>query len=119
MTQLMSLYQILFSLEDSPDAKNVLNDLGKIPSITEDLLKKTENENKILAKKYADYDIFYAMGSGPNYGLAYKLAMTMFMEGALKHSAPFTQENSAMVSSKEWKKTFLWSFWMQATLEMN
>lgn len=88
MTQLMSLYQILFSLEDSPDAKNVLNDLGKIPSITEDLLKKTENENKILAKKYADYDIFYAMGSGPNYGLAYKLAMTMFMEGALKHSCP-------------------------------
>lgn len=28
------------------------------------------------------------MGSGPNYGLAYKLAMTMFMEGALKHSCP-------------------------------
>ena len=88
MTQLMSLYQILFSLEDSPDAKNVLNDLGKIPSITEDLLKKTESERKILAKRYADCDIFYAMGSGPNYGLAYKLAMTMFMEGALKHSCP-------------------------------
>lgn len=88
MTQLMSLYQILFRMEDSPDAQNVLKDLEKIPSITEDLLKKTEEENKTLAKKYADYDIFYAMGSGPNYGLAYKLAMTMFMEGALKHSCP-------------------------------
>lgn len=88
MTQLMSLYQILFSMEDSPDAQNVLKDLEKIPSITEDLLKKTEEENKTLAKKYAGYDIFYAMGSGPNYGLAYKLAMTMFMEGALKHSCP-------------------------------
>ncbi|BDZ71044.1 SIS domain-containing protein [Methanobacterium petrolearium] len=88
MTQLMSLYQILFRLEDSPDAQNVINDLGKIPSLTEDLLKKTEHENKVLAKNYADYDIFYAMGSGPNYGLAYKLAMTMFMEGALKHSCP-------------------------------
>ncbi len=28
------------------------------------------------------------MGSGPNYGLAYKLAMTMFMEGAIKHACP-------------------------------
>ena len=88
MTQLISLYQILFSMEDSPDAQNVLKDLEKIPSITQEILKKTEEENKVLAKKYADYDIFYAMGSGPNYGLAYKLAMTMFMEGALKHACP-------------------------------
>jgi glucosamine--fructose-6-phosphate aminotransferase (isomerizing) len=88
MTQLMSLYQILFTMEDSPDAQNVLKDLQRIPSITEDLLNKTEKENKALARKYAAYDIFYAMGSGPNYGLAYKLAMTMFMEGALKHACP-------------------------------
>ncbi len=88
MTQLMSLYQILFTMEDSIEAQEVLKDLGKIPSITEDLLKKTEEENKVLAQKYADYDIFYCMGSGPNYGLAYKLAMTMFMEGAIKHACP-------------------------------
>ena len=88
MTQLMCLYQILFSMENSPDAQNVLKDLEKIPTITEDLLKKTEKDNKNLAQKYANYDIFYCMGSGPNYGLAYKLAMTMFMEGALKHACP-------------------------------
>ncbi|EKF84884.1 SIS domain-containing protein [Methanobacterium formicicum] len=88
MTQLMCLYQILFGMEDSPDSQEVLNDLAKIPSITQELLKKTEEDNKALAKKYANYDIFYCMGSGPNYGLAYKLAMTMFMEGALKHACP-------------------------------
>ncbi|NYB52224.1 MAG: SIS domain-containing protein [Methanobacteriaceae archaeon] len=88
MTQLMSLYQILFSMEDSSHAQDVLKDLVKIPSITEDLLRKTEEDNKVLAQEYADYDIFYAMGSGPNFGLAYKLAMTMFMEGALKHACP-------------------------------
>ncbi len=88
MTQLMCLYQILFTMEDSPDSKEVLKDLEKIPSITEELLKKTEEDNKTLAQKYANYDIFYCMGSGPNYGLAYKLAMTMFMEGALKHACP-------------------------------
>ncbi len=88
ITQLMSLYQILFNMEDYIQAKNILNDLKKIPSITKELLNETEKENKALAKEYADYDIFYAMGSGPNYGLAYKLAMTMFMEGALKHACP-------------------------------
>ncbi len=88
MTQLMCLYQILFAMEEPSEAQNILKDLEKIPLITENLLKQTENDNKDLAKKYANYDIFYAMGSGPNYGLAYKLAMTMFMEGSVKHACP-------------------------------
>ena len=40
------------------------------------------------AEKYAEEDIFYCLGSGPNFGLAYKLAMTMLMEGAIKHACP-------------------------------
>lgn len=95
MTQLMGLYDILFSMqgpEDESDAANikkeVLNDISKLPALTEDLIKKTEEEGKDIAKKFMDDDIFYCMGSGPNYGLAYKLAMTMLMEGALKHACP-------------------------------
>ncbi|MGB9979867.1 SIS domain-containing protein [Methanobacterium sp.] len=94
VTQLMGLYEILFSMNDSKDddaqkiKKEVLENIEKLPSVTEDLIKKTENEGKELAQKFKDDDIFYCMGSGPNYGLAYKLAMTMFMEGALKHACP-------------------------------
>jgi glucosamine--fructose-6-phosphate aminotransferase (isomerizing) len=95
ITQLMSLYEILFSMQCSEDndnalkiKKEVLGDIIKLPAITEDLIKKTEDENKVLAEKFKDDDIFYCMGTGPNYGLAYKLAMTMFMEGALKHACP-------------------------------
>lgn len=95
MTQLMSLYNILFNMqgpEYEGDAKSVkkevLSDIEKLPSITEDLIKKTEDEGKKTAEKFKDDEIFYCMGSGPNYGLAYKLAMTMFMEGALKHACP-------------------------------
>ncbi|MGZ7135361.1 MAG: SIS domain-containing protein [Methanobacterium sp.] len=95
MTQLMSLYNILFRMhgpEDEGDAKNIkneiLSDIEKLPAITEDLIKKTEEEGKKIAQEFKDDDIFYCMGSGPNYGLAYKLAMTMFMEGALKHVCP-------------------------------
>jgi fructoselysine-6-P-deglycase FrlB-like protein len=88
MTQLLCLYEILFSMEGSEEAKTVLNDLKRIPSITAELIKTTEEENMVLAKRFKDEDIFYCMGSGPNFGLAYKIAMTMLMEGALKHACP-------------------------------
>ncbi len=88
VTQLMCLYEILFNMDESEKSREVLKDLEKLPPIINDLVKKTENENKALAEEYKDDEIFYCMGSGPNYGLAYKVAMTMFMEGALKHACP-------------------------------
>jgi fructoselysine-6-P-deglycase FrlB-like protein len=88
MTQLLSLYQILLGLDDSPRSREVLKDLEKLPSLIQDLINDTEEENKTLAEKNKDGQIFYCMGSGPNYGLAYKMAMTMLMEGALKHACP-------------------------------
>jgi len=89
ITQLMCLYEILFSMNGSEDTKKeILYDIEKLPSITKELINKTEAENIELAQKFKDDEIFYCMGSGPNYGLAYKLAMTMFMEGALKHACP-------------------------------
>jgi len=90
VTQLMSLYEILFSMKGPGDdtKKEILKNIEALPSISEGLIKKTEKENMELAEKFKNDEIFYCMGSGPNYGLAYKLAMTMFMEGALKHACP-------------------------------
>ena len=88
MTQLLCLYEILFTMEGSDESIKILNDLKRIPSITAELIKTTEEENRVLAEKFKDDDIFYCMGSGPNFGLAYKIAMTMLMEGALKHACP-------------------------------
>ena len=88
VTQLASLYQILFQASDYEKTEELLEELKSIPDLMEKLLKKTEEENKQLAHEFKDEDIFYCLGSGPNYGLVYKLAMTMFMEGALKHSCP-------------------------------
>jgi fructoselysine-6-P-deglycase FrlB-like protein len=88
MTQLLCLYEILFSIEGSDEANKVLNDMERIPAITAELIKSTEEENRILAERFKDEDIFYCMGSGPNFGLSYKIAMTMLMEGALKHACP-------------------------------
>jgi glucosamine--fructose-6-phosphate aminotransferase (isomerizing) len=88
VTQLSSLYNILFKASEYEHSKDLLKQLNNIPDVIEDLIKKTEKENKDLAYGLKDEEIFYCMGNGPNYGLAYKLAMTMFMEGALKHSCP-------------------------------
>ena len=87
-TQLSSLYSILFKASNYENSEEIIDQLNNIPDLMEELIKKTEDENKQLAYDFKDEDIFYCMGSGPNFGLAYKLAMTMFMEGALKHACP-------------------------------
>lgn len=88
VTQLFALYYILFSASSYEKKDELLKDLISLPDLMEKLIKSTEEENKKLAYEVKDEDIFYTMGSGPNYGLAYKLSMTMLMEGALKHSCP-------------------------------
>lgn len=88
ITQLACLYQILFSGSDYENKEELLSQLKEIPDIIEDLLITTKNANMKLAQEFKDEYIFYCLGSGPNFGLAYKLAMTMLMEGAVKHACP-------------------------------
>ena len=88
ITQIACLYQILFKASDYENKDELLAELADMPEMLEKLLISTEDENKALAEKYKDEDIFYCLGSGPNFGLAYKLAMTMLMEGAIKHACP-------------------------------
>ena len=88
ITQLASLYYILFKASDYENKTELIAELLDMPKMLEKLLLLTEDENKELAEKYAGEGIFYCLGSGPNFGLAYKLAMTMLMEGAIKHACP-------------------------------
>ncbi|MDR0911451.1 MAG: SIS domain-containing protein [Methanobrevibacter sp.] len=88
VTQLATLYYILFSASDYDKKDEIISYLHQIPDLMDDLINKTHEENKLLAEKFKNEELFYCMGSGPNFGLAYKLAMTMFMEGALKNACP-------------------------------
>lgn len=88
VTQLFALYAIFFNMIKTDKSKEVLEQLYTVPDLIEELLTSTEEESKALAQKHKDVDLFYCMGGGINFGLAYKLAMTMFMEGALKHACP-------------------------------
>ena len=88
ITQLACLYQILFAASGYEKADEILDQLSSMPDLIEKLLETTEEDNKKLAEELKDELIFYCLGSGVNYGLAYKLAMTMLMEGAIKHACP-------------------------------
>jgi len=88
ITQLACLYQILFAASGYEKADEILEQLSAMPDLIEDLLKTTEEDNKKLAEELKDEEGFYCLGSGVNFGLAYKLAMTMLMEGAIKHACP-------------------------------
>ena len=88
ITQLACLYQILFSASNYEAKDTLLEQLSQMPDLIEELLKTTEYDNRLLAQDFKNEDIFYCLGSGPNFGLAYKLAMTMLMEGAIKHACP-------------------------------
>lgn len=88
ITQLACLYQILFAASGYEKADEILEQLAAMPDLIEELLVSTEEDNKNLAQEFKDEEGFYCLGSGVNYGLAYKLAMTMLMEGAIKHACP-------------------------------
>ncbi|KZX17338.1 SIS domain-containing protein [Methanobrevibacter filiformis] len=88
ITQLSSLYYILFKASNYEKTDELIKQLIDLPDLIEELIKNTEEDCKKLAYDLKDEDIFYCLGSGPNFGLAYKLAMTMLMEGALKHACP-------------------------------
>lgn len=88
VTQLFALYVIFFNMIKTEKAEKVLKELYTVPDLVEKLIKTTEEKSKEIAKENKDVDLFYCMGSGLNYGLAYKLSMTMFMEGSLKHACP-------------------------------
>lgn len=88
VTQLACLYQILFKNSGYENSEKLLDELYNMPELLDKLLKETKEDNKKLAQDFKDDEIFYCLGSGPNFGLSFKLAMTMFMEGALKHACP-------------------------------
>ena len=82
----------LFSLEVArlkgvDEVEEIINGLYDIP----DLLSRQYTEERIPAKelaiKYADANMFYILGTGPLYGLAYKFGLTVFMENMRVHGS--------------------------------
>ncbi len=89
INQMATLYLFLGEIARLEGNKNtLLSDIQKLPQIIEDMIKATEKKEKENADHFKEVDGFYVLGSGPNYGLAYKTAMTLLMEGVEIHGCP-------------------------------
>lgn len=88
LTQLACLYYILFKASDYECADSLIEELLNLPDILGDIIEKTHEVYKDLAHEYKDKSMFYCLGAGPNFGLAYKTAMTIFMEGSNIDACP-------------------------------
>ena len=65
----------------------VIEGLFSLPPLLSRLYLEEESRAKTLAEQFLDESIFYTLGSGPLYGLAYKFGLTVFMENMRVHGS--------------------------------
>ena len=75
----------LFSLEVArlqgfAGAREIIDGLYEIPDLLEKQYVQEQAPARALAQEYASESLFYVLGTGPLYGLAYKFGLTVFME---------------------------------------
>lgn len=63
--------------------------LETLPDVLHEACLETESTNQRIAEALKDEPIIYVLGSGPNYGAAYCLAMCFLQEMQWKHAASF------------------------------
>lgn len=78
-------FAYLFSLEvarlkGAAGVEEIIDGLYKLPALMSKQYIEEEAPTKVLAEQYAQEHMFYTLGSGPLYGLAYKFGLTVFME---------------------------------------
>jgi fructoselysine-6-P-deglycase FrlB-like protein len=82
----------LFSLEvarldGDKEVEKIMAGLMSLPPVLGQLYRDEEAGAKKLAETFATEELFYTLGSGPLYGLAYKFGLTVFMENMRVHGS--------------------------------
>ncbi|MBR9690036.1 MAG: SIS domain-containing protein [Candidatus Altiarchaeota archaeon] len=89
-SSLSLLWHILSELA----GKNLYNELIESANMTDQLSRDpaTEKHSNEIAERLSKYSSRYVFGDGPRYGLARKLGLIMFMEGAKVNAFPIETE---------------------------
>lgn len=74
--------------ENAAVGEAILAELRTLPEAMARQAERTREPARRLAAEAADVEMFYVVGSGPNYGLAYKLALSVVIENLWKDAAP-------------------------------
>jgi fructoselysine-6-P-deglycase FrlB-like protein len=99
-------------LQGRADAVTVLDGLASLPPVLGRVYRESEARAAELAEQYADSSLMYVVAAGPLYGLAYKFALTVFMEnirihGSVIESAEFRHGPVEMLDRQRADMVFL------------
>ena len=82
----------LFALEvarlgGDADAAAAIEGLRALPPVLGQVYRESQPRAEMLSEQFADSTLLYAVAAGPLFGLAYKFALTVFMENIRIHGS--------------------------------
>jgi fructoselysine 6-phosphate deglycase len=99
-------------LDGHPEAGELADSLEALPAAVGSAFRKERERGRALAEEFVDSTLLYCIGAGPLYGLAYKFALTVFMEnlrthGSIIESAEFRHGPAEMLERQRPDLVFL------------
>jgi fructoselysine-6-P-deglycase FrlB-like protein len=74
-------------LQGHEEAAPIMDGLLALPPVLGRVYRESEARAADLARQFSDASLLYVVAAGPLYGLAYKFALTVFMENIRIHSS--------------------------------
>jgi len=74
-------------LEGNRAADAITQGIGLLPELIDASYTRDQARGEALAREYLPSQVLYCVGAGPLYGLAYKFALTVFMENIRTHGS--------------------------------
>lgn len=74
-------------LDGNAEAEAIASALDAVPALVGSAFCSAQESARLLAEEVRDSTLLYCLGSGPLYGLAYKFALTVFMENLRIHGS--------------------------------
>jgi fructoselysine 6-phosphate deglycase len=99
-------------LEGNPAADEITQGVQLLPELIDGSYTRDQARGEALARAYLPSQVLYCVGAGPLYGLAYKFALTVFMEnirthGSVVESAEFRHGPAEMLERQRPDMAFL------------
>jgi fructoselysine 6-phosphate deglycase len=98
--------------EGNGAADEIAQGMQRLPELIDGSYRRDEERGEQLARQFLPSQVLYCVGAGPLYGLAYKFALTVFMEnirthGSIIESAEFRHGPAEMLERQRPDMAFL------------
>jgi fructoselysine-6-P-deglycase FrlB-like protein len=80
--------ELLRARGESAAADEILTGVARLPELIRPIATASDPVAQAMAAEFADVRMVYVLGGGPNYGLAYKLALSVVIENLWLDAAP-------------------------------